>query len=299
MPAVSLAAVPGRRSTTLDLAPSIEERGFTGIYCPSVGDGVALCEALAFATTSIPFGTSIVNIYAGKALDYAQTAAFTHEVSEGRFRFGIGVSHGPSNQRLGAQTGRPLSDIRTFTERWRSGGQQAGTLPPLVLATLRHRMVELASELAQGVVWANAARSHMAASLQHLAPSRRDDPDFIVADMIPTCISKDREAAANVMCRTLTTYVQLPNYQNYWTEAGYGDEMEAIRSVIAADQREKIPALMSGRRLSDVTVFGSAAEVRNGVEAWHSAGVNTPILVPSSATGGQLQAMDELFAAFA
>jgi alkanesulfonate monooxygenase SsuD/methylene tetrahydromethanopterin reductase-like flavin-dependent oxidoreductase (luciferase family) len=298
MPAVSLAAVPGRRLQTLALARTVEERGFSGIYCPSFGDGMGLCEALAFETKHISFGTTIANIYARHPLDYAQSAAFIHEVSAGRFRFGIGVSHGPTNQRLEAETGRPLSDIRHFSEKWTAGGEQLGGLPPLMLATLRRKMVELSSEISQGAVWANAARSHMPASLAHLTPAQRGDPGFTIANMVPTCITDDREAAANVMRRTLTLYVTLPNYQNYWIEAGYGDEMHAIKAALAAGDREKIPGLMSDRWLSDVTLFGSAAEVRAGVDAWEASGVNTLILVPSSATGGQLQAFDEVFAAF-
>jgi peptide chain release factor 2 len=50
MPAVSLAAVPGRRKAILELVPEIEKRGFAGIYCPSLGDCMALCEALALVT---------------------------------------------------------------------------------------------------------------------------------------------------------------------------------------------------------------------------------------------------------
>src|SRR5438874_12371265 len=100
LPALSLAAVPGRRAKTLELAREIEARGFTGIYCPSLGDGLGLCEALALTTKSIRFGTSIANIYARHPYDYAATAAFIHEVSGGRFRFGAGVSHGPTNERL-------------------------------------------------------------------------------------------------------------------------------------------------------------------------------------------------------
>ena len=56
---------------------------------------------------------------------------------------------------------------------------------------------------------------------------------------------------------------------------------------------------MSDRWLADVTLFGSAEEVRAGVEAWREAGVTTPILVPSSAHGNQMNAFEELFAAFA
>ena len=87
-PAVGLVAIAGRRQATLELAKRIEQEGFGGIYCPSLGDGMALCEALALVTHEIPFGTSIANMYTRHAHDYAQTAAFIHEISGGRFRFG-------------------------------------------------------------------------------------------------------------------------------------------------------------------------------------------------------------------
>ena len=67
------------------------------------------------------------------------------------------------------------------------------------------------------------------------------DPAFFIGDMIPTCIDDDREAATNVMRRTLIAYVKLPNYQNYWIEAGYEEEMRAIRAAIAREQDDAIP----------------------------------------------------------
>jgi alkanesulfonate monooxygenase SsuD/methylene tetrahydromethanopterin reductase-like flavin-dependent oxidoreductase (luciferase family) len=51
---------------------------------------------------------------------------------------------------------------------------------------------------------------------------------------------------------------------------------------------------MSDRWLSQVTLYGSPAEVRDGVEAWYAAGVNTLIIVPSSTKGGQMVALQEL-----
>jgi hypothetical protein len=47
-----------------------------------------------------------------------------------------------------------------------------------------------------------------------------------------------------------------------------------------------------------VTLFGPAAAVREGVEAWRDAGVRTVILVPSSTRGGQMTAFEELIGAF-
>ena len=75
--------------------------------------------------------------------------------------------------------------------------------------------------------------------------------------------------------------------------------MDAIEKALANRERERIPELMSDRWLADTTLFGPAAAVREGVEAWREAGVSTPILVPSSAKGGQFEAFEELFAAFA
>ncbi len=60
---------------------------------------------------------------------------------------------------------------------------------------------------------------------------------------------------------------------------------------------EKIPSLMSERWLRDVTLYGTAAQVRDGIEQWYAAGVRTPIIVPSSASGGQMKAFEEVFAA--
>ncbi len=297
-PSVALAAVPGRRKATLELAQEIERRGFPGIYCASFGDGVGLCEALALTTRRVRFGTMIANLYTRHPSDYAVTASLIHELSDGRFHFGVGVSHAPVNRRLGVQAGAPLGDMRDFVRALREE-KAAGPLPPLVVAGLRRKMVALAGEIAEGVVFANASRSHMATSLAALPDAVRDDPDFFVGDMIPTCISEDRAAAAARNRKTLLMYVMLPNYRNYWREAGYDEEMAAIEKALERGEREQLPELMSDRWLGDATLFGSASEVREGVEAWREAGVRTPILVPSSAAGNQMKAFEELFAAYA
>jgi alkanesulfonate monooxygenase SsuD/methylene tetrahydromethanopterin reductase-like flavin-dependent oxidoreductase (luciferase family) len=295
---VSLVAVAGRRRATLDLARRLEGEGFTGIYCPSPGDGLALCQSLALVTREIPLGTSIAHIYTRHPFEWAQTAAVIHELSGGRFRFGVGVSHGPAHDRLGLTPGKPLEDMRRFVAEVRGHGPQVGALPPITLATLRQRMVALAGEIAEGAVWANAARSHMPTSLRHLPDARRDDPAFFIGDMIPTCVDDDRAAAAAVMRKVLTSYVKLPNYQNYWIEAGYETEMTGVRAAVARRDDDAVRAAMSDRWLSDVTLFGSAKDVRDGVEAWRAAGVKTVILVPSSTRGGQMVALEELIAAY-
>ena len=295
MPAISLAAVPGRRHQIIEFAQEAEARGFSGIYMPSLGDNMALATALATATSKIEFGTSICPIYFRAPLDLAQHAAFIHELSNGRFKFGIGVAHAPSHSRYGVTVGKPLSDIRDFVAEIRSA-KMIGELPPIVLATLRKKMIGLSTQIAEGLVFANGARSHMAISLAEVPMEKRNDKNFFIGDMMPTCVYENEATAAAVNRKTLVHYAQLSNYRNYWKEAGYEDEMADVEKVMAnGNDPEEIGKCLSERWLSDNTLYGPPSKVVEGLEAWYDAGIKTPILVPSSAQGNQFKAIQEVF----
>ena len=295
LPAVSLAAVPGRRAKTVEVAQVLEEKGFPGIYGPSLGDSLSLCNAIALSTKSIEIGTSITPIYTRNVMDFAQTAGFLHEISNGRFRFGVGVSHAPAMNRMGITQGKPLADMRKFVEELKAV-PRVGDMHPIILATLRKKMIQLAEEVGDGMVFANGARSHMGDSLSVLTDESRQNGDFFIGNMIPTCISDDKEAAAAVNRKTLTSYAFLPNYRNYWKEAGYEQEMTDVEDALQKQDLDRVPECLSDKWLADTTLFGSATEVRDGIEAWFDSGIKTPIIVPSSASGGQMQAIDEFLA---
>lgn len=297
LPAISLAAVAGRRSTTVELATEIEKRGFSGIFCPSLGDAMALCLSIAHVTETIEFGTAIQPIYFQHPSVLANTAGYINEIADGRFRLGLGVTHGPVHERMSFSVGKPLADMTSYVETMRKAAEQAGGLPPITLATLRDKMVKLSADISEGAVWANASRSRMGHSIGLISKDKIDD-GFYIGNMIPTVIDDDREAGAARNRATLRGYVALPNYRNYWKDAGYEEEMTAVEAALAAKDKDALTAAMSDRWLSDCTLYGSVGQVREGVEAWFEAGVQSPILVPSSTSGGQMKAFQELFAAF-
>ena len=86
--------------------------------------------------------------------------------------------------------GKPLGDIRSFVERFRACTGY-GPLPPVILATLRKRMVALAGEIGDGLVFSSGCRSHMAESLACLPAAKRADPTFFIGNRIRTCIDDD------------------------------------------------------------------------------------------------------------
>ena len=117
--------------------------------------------------------------------------------------------------------------------------------------------------------------------------------------MIPTCISDDIEAAKAVNRKTLTHYALLPNYRNYWKEAGYVEEMEAIETAVAEKRMADVPEVPHrrlARRLHPVRprrprARGPRGLVRRGRDA-------RPSWCPPRPRGNQMKAIEEMFATF-
>jgi alkanesulfonate monooxygenase SsuD/methylene tetrahydromethanopterin reductase-like flavin-dependent oxidoreductase (luciferase family) len=292
LPALSVIGTPTKRTTILELAAEADRRGFAGLASPGIHGNLALCGSLAHVTTRIPFWSSIQPIYHCHPAEVAVTAGHLAEVSGGRFRLGLGVSHAPAMDRLGLATGKPLTDIRDYVAGLRAAERPAGQLPPIWLAAMRDKMLATAAEIADGAIWANPAFSHMPTQLATIPDERR--PTFALSAMLPTVIDADKDAARAIHRRTLSGYVVLPNYRNYWKVAGYETEMAAIEDALSAGDRDRVAQLMTDEWIDDCTISGSPGEVRDRLAAWYDLGV-TPIAVMSSTTGGQAHAIGQLF----
>jgi len=288
-----------KRHAILELARRAEELKFAGIACPSLGATMGLCVSLAHSTNEIKFWTSIQPIYYSHAIEMANTAAHIHEVSNGRFALGLGVSHGPVIDRLGATTATPLADIKNYLATMKAQERFSGDLPPIYLAALRNKMMHLASEISNGAIWANASRKSIATQIALLPDSKRSN--MFLANMIPTVISDDVEAARAIHRKTLVGYVTLPNYRNYWRACGYGEQMDAFEKILSESAKEsrntEIISAMDNEWLDDCTISGDVDTVRERLYGWSQIGV-LPIAVMSSTSGGQAQAISQLFDAF-
>ena len=107
------------------------------------------------------------------------------------------------------------------------------------------------------------------------AGAKRSDPDFFIGNRIRTCISDDVDNAKAVLRKMMAYYWAMPNYRNYWKEAGYLDEMNAAEVAIAAGRADELPRYLTDRWLADCTLYGPAARIREGLEQWRDAGITT------------------------
>ncbi len=269
-PYIFIRDMPGHRRDLIAVAQEAEERGFPGVMAPSTGDNLALLFAVLERTERIVVGTGIANIYTRHPSEMASASSMIEELHPGRFVLGIGVSHPPTHQRLGVDTGRPLGDTRRYVAAMEEFWGDAAR-PRLMLAALRDRMTRLAGEISEGVMWANGVRSHMAHSLAQLPDGLADD--FIVSNVVPAAVDDDRDAARERVRRALINYLRLVNYQNYYVEAGYTDEVERARQAIQAGVDDGVLAVISDKMVDDIAVYGTPGDVRDGFQAWLDTGM--------------------------
>ena len=287
---------PGRRADVVALAREAEARGFPGVFSESPGDNLALSLAVLDRTERIVVGTGIAGIYLRHPHTMATGASLVEELHPGRFLLGLGTSHVPFHEEMGVRHGRPLEDMRRYVRNVRSATEGAPR-PPIVVAALRKRMSALAGEIGDGVMWANAALSHLPFSLAQIPPERRSS--MILSNSAPACVSEDRGAALAAIRRYLMFYLKLPNYQNYFVEAGYEEEVTAARSAIERGDDEGVMAAIPEGMASDVALYGTEAEVAERAEAWEAAGITHLVLDCTSARGDRLGAAYEVMEAFA
>jgi alkanesulfonate monooxygenase SsuD/methylene tetrahydromethanopterin reductase-like flavin-dependent oxidoreductase (luciferase family) len=286
---------PGRRSDVVALAQEAEARDFPGLFSESPGDNLALSLALLDRTRRITVGTGIAGIYLRHPHTMATGASLIEELHPGRFLLGLGISHVPFHEEMGVRYGKPLDDMRRYVQDIRSVTEGA-SCPPIVLAALRKRMSALAGEIGDGVMWANAALSHLPFSLAQIPSERRSS--LILSNSAPACISEDREAALLAIRRYLLFYLKLPNYQNYYIEAGYEEEVAAVKSAIENGDDEGVMAAIPESMASDVALYGTKAEVAEKAQAWAAAGITHLVVDCTSATGDRLEAAYEVMEAF-
>ena len=212
LPALNLIATPGRRRATLDIAREIEARGFPQIQISSSFSNMSQCVGLALGTERITFATAIAPIYAATVDDFAQSAAYIHEVPGGRFQFGIGIAHGAEpcpHGRDAGQAARRHPRLRRQVQGARRDRRAAADHPGDVAqaddrARRRDRRRHGVRQR-QPVAHGGIARG---------APAeKRNDPNFFIGNRIRTCISDDVDEAKAVLRRIddeLRVDAQLP-----------------------------------------------------------------------------------------
>ena len=270
------------------IARQAEDAGFDAIFAAEVNNDVmATVQLMGTATTRITVGTWIANIYLRHPYVCAQGAAFIADATGGRFILGLGVSHQPVNRALGIDMPEPQSTLWryvTAVRGWLRGEGPATHIPqrpaaypvPVYVAALASPAVELGGELADGIMPFLWSAERVTRSKVWAARGRAKAPDLAPLDLtlgLPTFIGEDLDAMRSAARQNLALFTTFPFFQRLFRSMGYTDEAALMERGVGQDA-------LSDRLLDAVCLLGPVMRCREQLEAFRTAGVDIPILMP-------------------
>src|SRR5919197_608515 len=107
----------GKLAPAVDLARRAESLGYESVWVThGLGrDSFLVLAAYGAATERLGLGNGVVPIYPRHPVAMAQAALTLNELTRGRFRLGIGVSHAASMEdMLGLRVVEPLAAMREY-----------------------------------------------------------------------------------------------------------------------------------------------------------------------------------------
>jgi len=284
--------------TLVEQAQTAERLGYDRVWLPeSWGrDGVTTLTSIAERTDEIGIGSSILNVYSRSPALLGQTATTLQEVSDGRFRLGVGPSgpiviegwHGMEFEEPLRRTREAIEIIEAVT----GGGevnydghcfQVAGfelrcdppdPAPPVDAAGLSPKSVELAGRFADGwhaVVLTHDGLEDRLADFEHgseLGDRDRDDQRITVS--VSCCVDDDPAEAERLVRQHLAFYIGGMGtfYRDALARQGYEDEAYEVAEQWANGNREAAMTALPDELVEGLTVTGtpeSAAGALDGI----------------------------------
>jgi probable F420-dependent oxidoreductase len=200
------------------------------------------------ATTTLPIGTSIVNVW---TTEPDQVAAAYQRVSAnypGRFILGIGAGH---REHIGDRYVRPYQRLVWFLDVFDNSNVPADHR---MLAALGPRVLELAAKRTAGALPYLTTPEHTRRAREILGPDRLLAPEQKVL------LETDPDRARSIAREVLGPYLALPNYTNNLRRLGYTEEDLSYGG--------------SDRLVDDLVAWGDEATIRDRVGAHHAAGAD-------------------------
>jgi len=208
----------------------LDEQGWSSVWFGEAYGREALSAAALILSASerMRVGTGIANIYGRDAVACAAAARTLHAAHPGRFVLGLGVSHAPLVERMrGHVYGKPVQEMAAYlaavaaTPAVVPGEQE---LPPVVLAALGPRMLDLARDDSQGAVPYLVLPSHTAAARERLGGERQ----LVVEQAAVISPGLDETEWRRRAYEHLQLYTGLANYQASFRRQGF-DEADLVR----------------------------------------------------------------------
>ena len=309
-----------------ELGKLAEDLGYETVWVPEGGgrDSLTALASIAMKTERVRLGTGILPIYARTATNTAMGAAGMAAVSGDRFILGLGVGHRPTVEgRDGVPFRQPMARLRETISIVRGllsgdtvaaagrhfniaaaslGGAAPKERVPIYIAALGPQMLELAGELADGVLMNWTAESFVEQSVEYVKRGAeragRDPSEIDIAGYVRVAPGGDEDAVRASLRGQVARYASNAFYRNFFAETGFGDEMTEAAEALAAGDMARASEAITLEMQAQVAIVGSPEHCRAALERRRAAGLQHPVVAPF-ATGDNKQSHIQTITALA
>ncbi len=278
-----------------EIVASLADLGYTDLWSAEL-NGIDAFTPLVLAsqwTESLRFGTAIAPVYTRGPACLAMTAATVADLAPGRFMLGVGTStpvvvqqwndipfDAPYQRsrdvlrflRAALAGEKVTAEYETFSVKGFRLERAPAVAPALALAALRPQMVKLAATESDAVItnWLSPAD----------VPTVRAaaGPDTELIARIFVCPTTDAGAARMVARRALTGYLTVPAYFKFHQWLGRGELIQPMMDLWNAGDRRGAGAAIPESVVDDLVIHGDYDHCRERVDAYRSAGLDTPVI---------------------
>ncbi len=291
------------------LASLAESRGYEAVWMPEGGGGydvVSQLTAMAGNTQNIGLATGILPIFSRTPLAIAMAAAGLSAVSNGRFILGLGTGHRPSVEgRDGVPFKNPMARLRETIQIAKGllagesvshqgrvfslnnaslGAATPSVKVPIYIAALGPRMLELAGELADGVLLNWTAADYLQQAIDHIgrgaAKAGRDPSEIVIGGYVRVAVVDDVESARHDLQGQIAGYANIQYYRTFFEQTGFKNEMAAAQTAMERGDPATAARAITPEMQDQIAVVGSREHCQNELEKRRSLGLELPVIAP-------------------
>jgi probable F420-dependent oxidoreductase len=271
------------------------------------GDQFAVLSACATATSRIRLGTSISSVFVRSAPTIAMAAATVDHLSGGRMVLGLGSSHkvqveGEHGLIFGQAIPRVRDTIAIVRALLRddvvSYRGEAIVIDhfdlwftplrkdiPIYLAALFPKMLQIAGELAHGVLLTYPTLESGRRAAENIAigarRAGRQPEDIEIASLLPCQVAESNAEACERLRFGIAFYVGFfPRYNRLLAEAGFAADVAQVKAAWDRGDRDGAARLVPDALINAVALAGTPAECREKIERYRASGIALPIVTP-------------------
>ena len=301
---MTLVSYDGYVGQLLEDAALAEQLGYDDVWFGDVGapDALTTAAVVADRTSNVRIGTAITPVFTRTPAVLAATSATLQQLSGGRFMLGLGSSSEKMVESWhGLSFDHPLSRVRETTDLVRHllsgeksdftgltlnshGYRQAATEGgvPIYLAALRPKMLRLAAEIGDGVIFNFFPQSALSKILgfvhegAHNAGKKPEDVEVVCRFQV--AVTDQVEEHVNYLRYFLAPYFSQSVYNRFLAWCGHEDIAATIAAGWANKDREQTMNALTDELIHDIAVIGDKDYCQARIREYAQMGIHTHII---------------------